>query len=56
MVGIEDTAGAARALYERFGFALAHGPFVSSARLQRDDGSWFPVASVCVFLVKPLAG
>jgi GNAT superfamily N-acetyltransferase len=54
MVGDDDAYDAARSLYGRLGYAFAHGPFVSSARLERDDGSSFAVAGVCRYLVKPL--
>ena len=53
-VGLEDGYEAARALYERSGYAFAHGPFVAAARLEDDEGVGFPVASVCVYLVKDL--
>ena len=45
---------AARGLYERWGYTFAHGPFVAAARLEDDDGVGFPVAGVCVYLVKTL--
>jgi hypothetical protein len=54
MVGDDDAYGPARALYERRGYVFAHGPFVSSARLERDDGTSFAVAGVCRYLVKQL--
>jgi GNAT superfamily N-acetyltransferase len=53
-VGLDDGYEAARGLYERRGYAFAHGPFVQAARLEGDDGVWFPVAGVCVYLVKAL--
>ena len=57
-VGLEASYTAARSLYERLGYRTAHGPFVSGALLDRDDGSSFPVAGVCMYLVKdlPLGG
>ena len=54
MVGIEETFGTAQRLYERLGFTQAHGPFVTSTRLEGEEGSWFAVAGVCVYLVKSL--
>ena len=54
-VGLEGSYAAARSLYERLGYRSAHGPFVSAALLDRDDGSSFPVAGVCIYLVKDLA-
>jgi GNAT superfamily N-acetyltransferase len=53
-VGLEDGYEAARGLYERSGYTFAHGPFVQAARLEDDDGEGFPVAGVCVYLVKAL--
>ena len=53
-VGLEDGYEAARALYERSGYAFAHGPFVQAARLEDDEGVGIPVAGVCVYLVKDL--
>jgi GNAT superfamily N-acetyltransferase len=54
-VGLEESYAAARSLYERLGYATAHGPFVSAALLDRDDGTSFPVGGVCMYLVKDLA-
>ena len=53
-VGLDDGYEAARALYERWGYTFAHGPFVQAARLHGDGGVTFPVAGVCVYLVKAL--
>ena len=53
-VGLEDSYEAARGLYGRWGYTFAHGPFVAAARLEDDDGVGFPVAGVCVYLVKEL--
>lgn len=53
-VGLDDGYEAARGLYERWGYAFAHGPFVQAARLEGDDGVPVPVAGVCVYLVKAL--
>jgi GNAT superfamily N-acetyltransferase len=53
-VGIDDDYAAARSLYERLGYAFAHGPFVQAARFEMDDGTPLPVAGVCTYLVKEL--
>ena len=53
-VGLDDGYEAARGLYERWGYAFAHGPFVQAARLEGEDGAALPVAGVCVYLVKRL--
>jgi len=53
-VGLDDSYEAARALYARWGYAFAHGPFVQAARLEDDDGAGIPIAGVCVYLVKRL--
>ena len=53
-VGLDADYGAARSLYERLGYRFAHGPFVSAAGLERDDGTTLPVAGVCEFRVKEL--
>jgi GNAT superfamily N-acetyltransferase len=55
-VGLEPSYAAARSLYERLGYRTAHGPFVSSARLEDDHGRPFPVAGVCRYLVRDLEG
>jgi GNAT superfamily N-acetyltransferase len=52
--GLEPSYAPARAMYERLGYRTAHGPFIQAARLEDDDGRPFPVAGVCVYLVKDL--
>ena len=52
--GLEPSYAPARAMYARLGYRTAHGPFVSSARLEDDEGRALPVAGVCVYLVKTL--
>jgi GNAT superfamily N-acetyltransferase len=52
-VGLDADAAPARALYERLGYAFAHGPFVTSMLLEGDDGA-FPVGAVLTYLTKPL--
>jgi GNAT superfamily N-acetyltransferase len=54
MVGDDVSYTPARSLYEGLGYVFAHGPFVSSARLEAEDGSSFAVAGVCRYLVKQL--
>jgi GNAT superfamily N-acetyltransferase len=53
-VGLEPSYAAARSMYERLGYRTAHGPFVAAARLEGDDGRPFPMAGVCLYLVKDL--
>jgi GNAT superfamily N-acetyltransferase len=53
-VGLEESYVAAQRMYERLGFVPAHGPFISSTRLESEDGSWFAVAGVMRYLVKSL--
>jgi GNAT superfamily N-acetyltransferase len=53
-VGLDDAYGGAYALYERLGFDRAHGPYISSTRLEAEDGSWFSVAGAMVYLVRDL--
>ncbi len=55
-VGLEPSYAAARSMYERLGYRTAHGPFIAAALLEGDDGRSFPVAGVCMYLVKDLAG
>ncbi|MGA9161813.1 MAG: GNAT family N-acetyltransferase [Actinomycetota bacterium] len=52
-VSLDDDAAPARALYERLGYAHAHGPFVSSTDLVGDDGP-IAVGAVMTYLVKDL--
>jgi GNAT superfamily N-acetyltransferase len=52
MVSTEEDAGPARTLYDRLGFVRAHGPFISTVRLEGEDGSWFAVGSLCVYLTR----
>jgi len=53
-VGVEPDYAAARAMYERLGYRAAHGPFVTAARLEGEDGRAIGVAGVCMYLVKRL--
>lgn len=52
-VSLDDDAAPARALYERLGYAHAHGPFVSSTDLIGDDGP-IAVGAVMNYLVRDL--
>jgi GNAT superfamily N-acetyltransferase len=54
MVGLDEDYAAARAVYERRGYQLAHGPFVSAGRLATDDGAGLTVGGVCEYRVKSL--
>jgi GNAT superfamily N-acetyltransferase len=52
-VSLDDGAAPARALYERLGYRHAHGPYLSSATLDGDDGP-MPVGGIFAYLVKDL--
>jgi GNAT superfamily N-acetyltransferase len=52
-VGTGEDAAPARALYDRLGYRLAHGPFVSSTDLRGDDRP-FAVSAVLSYLVREL--
>jgi len=52
-VSLDDDAAPARALYERLGYAHAHGPYVSSTDLIGDDGP-IAVGAVMTYLVRDL--
>jgi GNAT superfamily N-acetyltransferase len=52
-VSLDEDAAPARELYERLGYLHAHGPFVSSADLLRDDGP-VAVGAVMNYLIKEL--
>ncbi len=53
-VGLEPAFDAARSLYTDLGYRHAHGPLISSASLEAEDGSRFAVAGAMTFLVKDL--
>jgi GNAT superfamily N-acetyltransferase len=55
-VGLEPSYAAARSVYDRLGYLVAHGPFIAAALLEDQDGAALPVAGVCMYLVKDLAG
>jgi GNAT superfamily N-acetyltransferase len=52
-VALDEDAAAARALYDGLGYRYAHGPYVSSATLEGDEGP-IAVGSVITYLVKRL--
>ncbi len=52
-VSLDDDDAPARALYDALGYRHAHGPFVSSATLDADDGPMH-VYAVLDYLVKEL--
>ena len=53
-VALDDEAAPARALYDHLGYHHAHGPYVSSANLEGDEGP-IAVGSVMDYLVKDVA-
>ena len=53
-VALSDDDAPARALYEKLGYAFAHGPFISSTDLLDDDGRPIHVGAVMSYLTKPL--
>jgi GNAT superfamily N-acetyltransferase len=55
-VALAAEDGPARDLYTKLGFAVAHGPFITSTNLFDDDGKPMPVGAVMVFLTKTLIG
>lgn len=52
-VALDDDAAPARALYDRLGYRHAHGPFLTSAMLQGDEGP-LPVGAVLNYVVRDL--
>jgi GNAT superfamily N-acetyltransferase len=53
-VALSDDDAAARALYDKLGYTLAHGPVISSADLFDDEGRPIHVGSVMANLTKRL--
>jgi ribosomal protein S18 acetylase RimI-like enzyme len=53
-VALSDDDAPARALYQKLGYAFAHGPFISSTDLFDDDGRPIHVGAVMSYLTKPL--
>ena len=54
-VALSDDDAAARALYDKLGYALAHGPFITSTDLFDDEGRPIHVGAVMSYLTKRLA-
>ena len=53
-VALADDDAAARDLYAKLGYTIAHGPFITSTDLFADDGSPIPVGAVMCYLTKSL--
>ncbi len=53
-VSLADDDAAARGLYEKLGYTVAHGPFIASTNLYADDGRPVPVGAVMCYLTKSL--
>jgi GNAT superfamily N-acetyltransferase len=53
-VGLDDDYQAARGVYERRGYRFAHGPFISAARLETEDGGAVAVGGLVEFRMKSL--
>jgi GNAT superfamily N-acetyltransferase len=52
-VSIDEQAAPARAMYDALGYRRAHGPYLTSAMLDGDDGP-LPVGAILVYVVKDL--
>jgi GNAT superfamily N-acetyltransferase len=52
-VAQDEEAAPARALYDKLGYAFAHGPFIGSTAVATDEGPR-PVGGVFVYLTKEL--
>jgi GNAT superfamily N-acetyltransferase len=53
-VAIGEDAGPAELVYGKLGYVRAHGPFITSTDLWRDDGRPLHVGAAMVYLVKEL--
>jgi GNAT superfamily N-acetyltransferase len=53
-VAVGEGAGPGERVYEKLGYVLAHGPYVTSTNLWNDEGRPMPVCAVMVFLVRDL--
>jgi GNAT superfamily N-acetyltransferase len=53
-VAIGPDAGPGELLYAKLGYAVAHGPFITSTDLDADDGRLIPVGAVMCYLTKTL--
>jgi ribosomal protein S18 acetylase RimI-like enzyme len=54
-VALAEDDGPARDLYAKLGYAVAHGPFITSTDLFDDEGRPIHVGAVMSFLTKTLA-
>lgn len=53
-VALPDDDAAARSLYAKLGYTVAHGPFIASTDLDDDDGRPIPVGGPMCYLTKSL--
>ena len=53
-VALADDDAAARDLYAKLGYMVAHGPFITSTDLYADDERPIPVGAVMCYLTKSL--
>ena len=53
-VALAEDDAAARSLYAKLGYAVAHGPFITSTDLYADDGRPIPVGAVMCYLTRSL--
>ncbi len=53
-VALAEDDAAARGLYAKLGYTVAHGPFITSTDLDADDGRLIPVGAVMCYLTKSL--
>ena len=53
-VALADDDAAARGLYAKLGYTVAHGPFITSTDLYADDGRPIPVGAVMCYLTRSL--
>ncbi len=55
-VALADDDAAARGLYAKLGYTVAHGPFITSTDLYADDGGPIPVGAVMSYMTKAMPG
>ena len=53
-VALAEDDAAAHSLYAKLGYAVAHGPFITSMDLYADDGRPIPVGAVMCYLTRSL--
>lgn len=53
-VALAEDDAAARGLYAKLGYTVAHGPFITSTDLDADDGRLIHVGAVMCYLTKSL--